>query len=193
MGNPEEIPPNQRVVVKNDLGELVRFDANGEVELEAGNNVQLEAINETNEESKISKIIINAKNQKIKSGSTEFTDEAIVDIIADTTATDNPIEVVGDSENNIIAIKHASKTPTTPAAVKVGYDAYGHVNIGNPLKTSDLENDSNFVNGSELSTALDTKVDKVAGKDLSSNDFTDELKNKLDNIASGAEANVQSD
>lgn len=193
MGNPEEIPPNQRIVVKNDLGELVRFDANGEVELEAGNNVQLEAINDTNAEPEISKIIINAKNQKIKSGGTEFADSAIVDIIADATAADNPIEVVGDSENNTVVIKHASKTPITPAAVKVGYDAYGHVNIGNPLKTSDLENDSNFVNGSELSTALDTKVNKVAGKDLSTNDFTDELKNKLDSIASGAEANVQAD
>lgn len=38
-----------------------------------------------------------------------------------------------------------------------------------------------------------TKVDKVSGKGLSTNDFTTTLKNKLDGIASGAEVNVQSD
>ena len=38
-----------------------------------------------------------------------------------------------------------------------------------------------------------TKVDKVNGKGLSENDFTNTLKTKLDNIASGAEVNVQSD
>ena len=37
------------------------------------------------------------------------------------------------------------------------------------------------------------KVDKVTGKGLSSNDFTDALKDKLDGIESGAEANVKSD
>lgn len=36
-------------------------------------------------------------------------------------------------------------------------------------------------------------VQKVAGKDLSTNDFTDDLKNKLDGISAGAEVNVQSD
>ena len=40
---------------------------------------------------------------------------------------------------------------------------------------------------------LDTKVDKVTGKGLSTNDYTDSEKNKLAGIASGAEVNVQSD
>lgn len=39
---------------------------------------------------------------------------------------------------------------------------------------------------------LDDKVDSEAGKGLSTNDFTDTLKNKLDGIESGAEVNVQS-
>lgn len=38
-----------------------------------------------------------------------------------------------------------------------------------------------------------SKVDKVSGKGLSTNDFTTTLKNKLDGIASGAEVNVQAD
>lgn len=37
------------------------------------------------------------------------------------------------------------------------------------------------------------KVDKVAGKDLSSNDFTDAEQTKLAGIEAGAEVNVQSD
>ena len=40
---------------------------------------------------------------------------------------------------------------------------------------------------------LDTKVDKVTGKGLSANDYTDSEKSKLAGIASGAEVNVQSD
>ena len=39
--------------------------------------------------------------------------------------------------------------------------------------------------------ALAQKVDKVSGKGLSQNDFTNTLKTKLDGIASGAEVNVQ--
>lgn len=40
---------------------------------------------------------------------------------------------------------------------------------------------------------LPTKVDKVDGKGLSTNDFTDTLKTKLDNIEDGAQVNIQSD
>ena len=36
-----------------------------------------------------------------------------------------------------------------------------------------------------ISTLVDTKVDKVEGKGLSTNDFTDEYKNKVDNIGTG--------
>lgn len=45
----------------------------------------------------------------------------------------------------------------------------------------------------DLQNALDLKVDKVAGKELSENDFTDILKTKLDGIAAGAEVNVNAD
>ena len=40
---------------------------------------------------------------------------------------------------------------------------------------------------------ISNKVDKINGKGLSTNDFTNDLKNKLDSIAEGAEVNVQSD
>ena len=44
-----------------------------------------------------------------------------------------------------------------------------------------------------LDTAMADKVDKVAGKGLSTEDFTTEEKTKLANIEDGAEVNVQAD
>ena len=69
------------------------------------------------------------------------------------------------------------------------------------IHDTSLPNDGN---GDELRTAFEnqntmntelysTKVDKVTGKGLSENDFTNALKAKLDSIATGAEVNVQSD
>lgn len=45
--------------------------------------------------------------------------------------------------------------------------------------------------GKAVAQAISTKVDKVTGKGLSTNDFTNADKTKLDAIESGAEANVQ--
>jgi hypothetical protein len=42
-----------------------------------------------------------------------------------------------------------------------------------------------------LQTALDSKVDKITGKALSENDFTDAYRSKLDGIEGAAEVNVQ--
>lgn len=90
-------------------------------------------------------------------------------------------------------------------------------NITVPTKTSDITNDSGFITSSSVPTATSTtpkmdgtaavgtettwakgdhvhpsdttKVDKVTGKGLSTNDYTDADKTKLTNIASGAEVN----
>lgn len=59
-------------------------------------------------------------------------------------------------------------------------------NVDNKLNTSDFNTYSGTVD-----TAISNKVDKVEGKGLSTNDFTNELKTKLDSIAEGAEVNVQ--
>ena len=47
-----------------------------------------------------------------------------------------------------------------------------------------------FATKNELSSGLDAKVDKVEGKGLSTNDFTNAKKTKLDGIAEGAQTNV---
>ena len=49
---------------------------------------------------------------------------------------------------------------------------------------------TNAVQNAVINTALGTKVDKVTGKGLSTNDYTTTEKNKLANIAAGAQVNV---
>lgn len=91
-----------------------------------------------------------------------------------------------------------AKAETKPSYTK------SEVGLGNVDNTSDTTKKSNFtgsiadgntgfVTGGDAYTELNKKVDAVEGKVLSSNDFTDTLKNKLDGIAANAEVNVQSD
>lgn len=59
--------------------------------------------------------------------------------------------------------------------------------LGDPLRDAFDDTNQNFT---EL---YNTKVDKVLGKGLSSNNFTDAYKVKVNSIEAGAEVNVQSD
>ena len=56
--------------------------------------------------------------------------------------------------------------------------------------TSIANKPTNLATDKELSDGLATKVDKVTGKGLSTNDFTADYKTKLDGIASGANKSV---
>lgn len=58
------------------------------------------------------------------------------------------------------------------------------VDITVPTKTSELQNDSDFATNAALSSGLDTKVDKVTGKQLSTNDFSNDYKSKVDSNTS---------
>lgn len=64
--------------------------------------------------------------------------------------------------------------------------------IKGSIRDADIDADANIQQSkiANLDTTLDTKVDKVEGKTLSTNDFTDELKQKLDNIENGAQRNT---
>lgn len=59
-----------------------------------------------------------------------------------------------------------------------------------PTQIKFLDYDGLVYYHSKVKTALGNKVDKVSGKGLSTNDFTNTLKNKLDGIAAGAQVNV---
>ncbi len=59
-----------------------------------------------------------------------------------------------------------------------------------PENLSSFKNDVGYLTEHQ---SLDGKVDKISGKELSSNDYTDDEKTKLSGIEDGADANVQSD
>ena len=63
------------------------------------------------------------------------------------------------------------------------------IRFGNVDNTSDV----NKPISTATQNALNNKVDKVSGKDLSTNDYTTTEKNKLAGIADGAEVNVNAD
>lgn len=60
--------------------------------------------------------------------------------------------------------------------------------LGNMVEITSVEGDLSLTEG-VLSVDLSGKVDKEDGKGLSSNDFTNELKAKLEGVAEGAEVN----
>jgi len=74
-----------------------------------------------------------------------------------------------------------------------GIAAGGAASVHNDLTGRDAadQHPQSAITG--LSTALGLKVDKVTGKGLSANDYTDTEKTKLSNIADGAEVNVNAD
>ena len=67
------------------------------------------------------------------------------------------------------------------------------VNITTPTTVSELTDATDYAKVTDVNISLATKVDKETGKGLSTNDFTDADKTKLDGIEDGAEVNVQSD
>ena len=123
------------------------------------------------------------------------------------TEVDNKIANAQLSGGNVDLSGYATKDELNAKADKTEI-----ANLDIPTKTSELTNDSGFLTNipseyvteteltakgyatqTDVNTTLNNKVDVVAGKGLSTNDFTNDLKTKLDGIASGAEVNVQSD
>lgn len=86
--------------------------------------------------------------------------------------------------------------PKNPSQTNNLYDEY--INLTGTSagweKIGDTEIDlSDYYNKTETDTLLSGKVDKVNGKGLSTNDYTDAEKTKLAGIEAGAEVNVQAD
>lgn len=82
-----------------------------------------------------------------------------------------------------IAYDHSQTTGNPHGTTK------GDIGLGNVDNTSDADKPISTA----TQTALDGKVDKVAGKGLSTNDFDNTYKTKLDGIQDGAEVNVNAD
>ena len=111
---------------------------------------------------------------------------------------------VSDGTHTFNKYTHPTTTAVSAAAVKIGKDNLGHVVLGTALAASDVglgnvvntgDSDIPVENGTTKFTTggayteLAKKVDVVAGKGLSTNDFTNAYKDKLDGIAAGAEVN----
>lgn len=100
--------------------------------------------------------------------------------------------------DNLLNLKANTNDLSTVATSGQYSDLLGLPSI--PTKTSDLTNDSNFVSSSDLSNSyysktqtdnlLDTKVDKITGKGLSTEDYTTADKTKLAGIESEANKTV---
>lgn len=82
-------------------------------------------------------------------------------------------------------LHNLAAAPDTPKKGQVYFDsAANKVKYYNGTKWVDS------VSTEEMNTALGDKVDKVSGKQLSTNDFSNDYKSKVDGIASGAQVNV---
>lgn len=68
----------------------------------------------------------------------------------------------------------------------------GSYAVKGSIRDADIDPDAEIAQSkiAHLAESFDAKVDKVEGKTLTSNDFTDELKSKLDNIEEGAQRNT---
>lgn len=118
------------------------------------------------------------------------------DLGSDASVTKQNVEAVltGDITSHNHDSRYISKsntstyTPTTdyhPATKKYVDDTVAAVDV--------TEQISGKADKTYVDSKLDTKVDKVSGKQLSTNDYTNEDKTKLAGIAAGAEVNVNAD
>lgn len=145
----------------------------GAVTLKADPTVNLGAATKQYVDNKVSGLKIG--NYMPKSGGT-FT--GAVTLAADPTA-----------DMHAATKKYVDETTSTAVAGLVN-SAPETLDTLNELATA-LGDDPNFA--TTVSTALGKKVDAVAGKGLSTNDYTTAEKNKLAGISEGAEVNVQAD
>ena len=103
------------------------------------------------------------------------------------------LEVVAELPDHDISTTTIYLVPKDVPGTEDIYDEYIYVSNSWEKIGSTAADLSNYYTKSQADTLLTEKVDKEAGKGLSTNDFTNAEKNKLAGIAAGAEVNVQAD
>lgn len=101
-----------------------------------------------------------------------------------------PLEVIDKTVDIVIEgkVDKLQDKPTAGTFMKVTINSEGQVTQGQPLLKADIPNiEESQVDG--LEEDLDSKVDKVAGKGLSTEDYTTSEKTKLANIEAAAQVN----
>ena len=89
----------------------------------------------------------------------------------------------GAQKNTVTGVKGNSESSYRTGNINI---TKTNIGLGNVDNTSDV----NKPVSTAQQAALDKKVDKVAGKGLSTKDYTTDEKNKLARIAAGAQVNV---
>jgi hypothetical protein len=108
------------------------------------------------------------------------------------TAQDIPAGQVNSDWNATSGVAEILNKPTIPAE-QVNSDWNATTGKAQILNKPTIPSISGLATVTYVDTQDALKVDKVAGKGLSTNDFTNTLKTKLDGIQDGAEVNVNAD
>lgn len=103
------------------------------------------------------------------------------------------LEVVEELPDHDISTTTIYLVPKDVPGTEDIYDEYIYVSNSWEKIGSTATDLSNYYTKAQADALLAAKVDKEAGKGLSTNDFTTAEKNKLSGIAAGAEVNVQAD
>lgn len=127
----------------------------------------------TTEKNKLKNIAEGAEVNAISVISVNGTDQAI---------TDKKVNIIVPTDNNQIG---NSAGYITAAAISDKEDSSNKV-----TELTDKSTDTQYPSAKLTYTELNKKVEKIEGKGLSTNDFTNTLKTKLDGIAEGAQVNV---
>lgn len=160
--------------IKESLPEV--YDATLTIQV---NGTDLETFTSNDSEDKTANIIVPTKTSDIENDSDYVSDASYVH-------TDN--NYTSSEKTKLAGI--ASGAEVNVQADWTQADSTADDFIKNKPNIPDV---SDYYDKTEMDAFLADKVDKVSGKALSSNDFTDAYKGKLDGISAGAEVNVQSD
>lgn len=115
---------------------------------------------------------------------------------SDASVTKQNVEAVltGDITSHNHDSRYISKSNTSTYTPTADYHPATKKYVDDTVAAVDVtEQISGKADKAYVDSKLDTKVDKVSGKQLSANDYTNEDKTKLAGIAAGAEVNVNAD
>lgn len=115
---------------------------------------------------------------------------------SDASVTKQNVEAVltGDITSHNHDSRYISKSNTSTYTPTADYHPATKKYVDDTVAAVDVtEQISGKADKTYVDSKLDTKVDKVSGKQLSTNDYTNEDKTKLAGIATGAEVNVNAD
>lgn len=102
-----------------------------------------------------------------------------------TTADKDKLNNIEDGANNYtLPVADSSNLGGIKSGGDITIDSAGVVQVNDNSHNHSIDNISN------LATRLNSKVDKIVGKGLSTNDYTTTEKDKLSGIANGAEVNI---